>query len=279
MEGQRPAYQWRIHGRKAADTLAEIYPFLLIKRKQALVAWNHQAVRDSYETKRGVKIPAAALEKQKLCRELIQKLNKREPVDLPSWMIEPPLPVGPGWYLRQDVIWSKPNPMPESVRDRCTKAHEYLFLLSKGPRYHFDADAIREPHASLEATQARTNQHNKGDKYEARPDLGGGDGRSRLDFFNEAGRNKRSVWTVTPEPFAGAHFATYPPALIEPCILAGCPKGGTVLDPFGGAGTTGLVADRLGRDAILIELNPEYAEIAERRLNADAPLFAEVKAA
>ena len=184
-----------------------------------------------------------------------------------------------GWILRQDIIWSKPNPMPESVRDRCTKAHEYLFLLSKGPKYFYDADAIREPNISLEATQARSNQHNKGDKYEARPDLGGGDGRSRLDFFNEAGRNKRSVWTVTPEPFPGAHFATYPPALIEPCVLAGCPKGGTVLDPFGGAGTTGLVADRLQRDAILIELNPEYAEIARKRLQGDGGMFSEVLAA
>ena len=215
-----------------------------------------------------------------------------------------------GWYLRQDIIWSKPNPMPESVRDRCTKAHEYIFMLSKGPRYHYDADAIKNPPSEALLQQVRDGyarqdtkpfqiggaQSASGTKARiiagarARVDKQRGHGR-RHDGFNDRwdamsreeqmalGSNKRSVWEVATQPFSEAHFAIYPPALIEPCILAGCPKGGTVLDPFGGAGTTGLVADRLGRDAILIELNPEYAEIAERRLNADAPLFAEVKAA
>ena len=143
--GQRASYQWRLNGRKAADTVAEIYPFLLIKRKQAVIAWNHQQVRESYETKRGVTIPRAALEKQQASRELIRRLNRREAVDVPSWMVEPPLPVGPGWYLRSDCIWAKPNPMPESVTDRPTKAHEYIFLLSKSARYFYDADAVREP--------------------------------------------------------------------------------------------------------------------------------------
>jgi DNA modification methylase len=147
-----------------------------------------------------------------------------------------------GWWLRQDIIWSKPNPMPESVTDRCTKAHEYLFLLTKSARYFYDAEAIKEPAIS-------------------------GDPRKP---------NKRSVWEVATQPFAEAHFATFPPDLIEPCIKAGCPDGGTVLDPFGGAGTTGLVADRLGRNAILIELNPEYANMAERRLRGDSPMFADV---
>jgi DNA modification methylase len=203
-----------------------------------------------------------------------------------------------GWYLRQDIIWSKPNPMPESVRDRCTKAHEYLFLLSKSPRYYYDADAIKQPAApaSFERlgqdidAQAGSNRvpgktngpmkavyggKNKHDGYGTRIHSGNEDAGNYL----EAGVNKRSVWEIATQPFSEAHFATYPPALIEPCILAGCPEGGTVLDPFGGAGTTGLVADRLNRNAILIELNPEYAAIAERRLNADAPLFAEVTAA
>jgi DNA modification methylase len=361
-----------------------------------------------------------------------------------------------GWYLRQDIIWSKPNPMPESVRDRCTKAHEQIFLLSKSPRYYFDADAISERVAEAGVVE-RTNGANKvaafGNDFglEVAPPIGarstptGGAGDARLIFktsvrlasaildvaqpqdnfsllsldaqigkqraeeiagslvsdhpiirwaapqaarfadgdipaeqflhelhrlwialpngdklkeawrfaflhiglvnrdgdgaigINDAGdvseiglfhaekhtplsvplpkktkktwaerkaagepmrygldsaaahgvggfgsdgtRNKRSVWEVATQPFSEAHFATFPPALIEPCILAGCPKGGTVLDPFGGAGTTGLVADRLGRNAILIELNPSYAEIAERRLNADGGMFAEVKAA
>jgi DNA modification methylase len=212
-----------------------------------------------------------------------------------------------GWYLRQDIIWSKPNPMPESVRDRCTKAHEYLFLLSKGPRYHFDADAIAEPvTASTVARLAQDVEAQLGsDRVPGKTNgtmkaVGRGgknafrgqgahrdnetgsanrDGRDMREIGAGETRNKRSVWEVATQPFSEAHFATYPPALIEPCILAGCPTGGTVLDPFGGAGTTGLVADRLGRNAILVELNPEYAAIAERRLNADAPLFAEVKAA
>ena len=181
-----------------------------------------------------------------------------------------------GWYLRQDIIWSKPNPMPESVTDRCTKAHEYLFLLSKSARYYYDADAITEAASRPEGAGNIT--HKGATAYAA------GDEKMRTKLgLTEIGardtRNKRSVWTVPTSPFAEAHFATFPPALIEPCILAGCPAGGTVLDPFGGAGTTGLVADRLGRNAILIELNPEYAAMAERRIKDDAGMFAEVSSA
>jgi len=204
-----------------------------------------------------------------------------------------------GWWLRQDIIWSKPNPMPESVTDRCTKAHEYLFLLSKSGRYYFDQEAILEPVG--QNTHARLSQDVMAQVGSARANGGlktngamkavgrtpktqpAGQGIKNNESFAAAcsmpvtQRNKRSVWEVTTQGFSGAHFATFPPALIEPCILAGCPKGGTVLDPFGGAGTTGLVADRLGRNAILIELNPEYAEMARRRIKADAPLFAEVQ--
>lgn len=208
-----------------------------------------------------------------------------------------------GWYLRQDIIWSKPNPMPESVRDRCTKAHEYLFLLSKSERYFWDRDAIAEPFAdsSLERLRQDVANQKGSDRVPGKTNgpmkavglnanrssykpgsashVNEGERIAKSDAglpLNEAGRNRRSVWTVNTEGFSEAHFATFPPALIEPCILAGCPAGGTVLDPFGGAGTTGLVADRLGRDAILIELNPEYAAMAERRIRGDAPLFAEV---
>jgi len=172
-----------------------------------------------------------------------------------------------GWYLRQDIIWSKPNPMPESVTDRCTKAHEYLFLLSKRERYYYDVEAIAEP----------ASEENHRDSRGLRPTP---PGQSPTNGFlngrHFVTRNKRSVWEVTTQPFAEAHFATFPPALIEPCIKAGCPLGGTVLDPFGGAGTTGLVADRLQRNAILIELNPTYAAMGERRITDDAPLFVEV---
>lgn len=183
-----------------------------------------------------------------------------------------------GWYLRCDIIWSKPNPMPESVLDRPTKSHEYIFLLSKQARYYYDAEAIREP-----ATKAGTSGHLKPGKCSCMnghptPKSDKQRGHSRRHAgFNERWdrmskeercsgmRNKRSVWEVATTPYAESHFATFPPDLIKPCILAGCPVGGTVLDPFGGSGTTGQVALELGRNAVLIELNPEYAKLAERR--------------
>ena len=171
-----------------------------------------------------------------------------------------------GWWLRSDIIWHKPNPMPESVTDRPTKAHEYIFLLTKRDRYFYDADAIAEP---ATCDRLRGPAHH--------PDTVSTNGNGGLARRDSNGvRNARTVWTVTTKPFSGAHFATFPPDLIEPCIKAGSRPGDTVLDPFGGAGTTGLVADRLSRHATLIELNPEYAEMARRRIHGDAPLFAEV---
>jgi DNA modification methylase len=175
-----------------------------------------------------------------------------------------------GWYLRQDIIWHKPNPMPESVRDRCTKAHEYVFMLSKSPRYFFNTDAISEPALRPEGAGNKTH---KGARAYAE-----GDEKMRTKVgLTEIGardtRTKRSVWSIATQPFAEAHFATMAPELADTCIKAGCPENGTVLDPFGGAGTTGLVAARLQRNAILIELNPEYAAMAERRIFNDAPLF------
>jgi DNA modification methylase len=245
-----------------------------------------------------------------------------------------------GWWLRQDIVWSKPNPMPESVTDRCTKSHEYIFLLTKSARYFYDAAAIAE--------QSDPKQHEHNQKY-ARPYdneariAGGQPGNvNNVGIHSRPGngtRNKRSVWTVSTTPYSGAHFATFPPEIPRRCILAGtsergqCPACGkpwvrvteserikesdsprysgvsmrndaedgrfrtvntttgwqsqcecdagdpvpqTVLDPFGGAGTTGMVADRLGRNAILIELNDEYATLARNRIHNDAPMFAEV---
>ena len=166
-----------------------------------------------------------------------------------------------GWYLRQDIIWHKPNPMPESVQDRCTKAHEYIFLLSKSARYHYDAKAVSEE-ASCERMRGPA----------LHPDTvstNGNSGLSRREFTGT--RNRRSVWTVTTKPYSGAHFATFPPDLIEPCILAGCPKGGTVLDPFGGSGTTAQVAMENNRRAILCELNPEYVGLINERLHGITP--------
>jgi DNA modification methylase len=225
-----------------------------------------------------------------------------------------------GWLLRSDIIWHKPNTMPESVKDRPTKAHEYIFLLSKQERYFYDADAIKEPsspdsHARYARglsdhhkyadggpggqTIARSFEHMKersvGVGNRARPSkavpnvrtagvtpksAAPGSGTKANESFHAAVcdlvdfRNKRDVWTVATAPYKGSHFATFPPALITPCILAGCPIGGTVLDPFGGSGTTGEVAEANGRNSILIELNPQYVELAKRR-TAQAGLFCE----
>ena len=193
-----------------------------------------------------------------------------------------------GWYLRQDIIWHKPNPMPESIRDRCTKAHEYVFLLSKSERYYFDAEAMREdavgkPLHDLTGPgyKAPGQAPNTGNRKALRTDIESRhrsqiQGGQSLMAEPDGKRNRRSVWTVATKPFSEAHFATMAPELAETCIKAGCPIGGTVLDPFGGAGTTGLVADQLRRDAVLIELNPAYIDIARRRITADAPLFQEV---
>lgn len=179
-----------------------------------------------------------------------------------------------GWYLRSDIIWHKPNPMPESVTDRPTKSHEYLFLLSKSERYYYDAAAIAEDALTPGSTHVHVGGN--GTKAEDRADDPLYATRPKKTWVTTEQRNKRTVWTVPTMPFKGAHFATFPPALIEPCILAGSAKGDTVLDPFGGAGTTGLVADRLGRNAVLCELNPEYAAMASARIIHDNPMFTQV---
>jgi DNA modification methylase len=177
-----------------------------------------------------------------------------------------------GWFLRADIIWHKPNPMPESVRDRPTSAHEHVFLLTKRATYFYDAEAIAETAESF------GRQHTSGEfspKTAALKESGhhGKGGDLSINYERER-RNARNVWTIATQPFSGAHFATMPPDLAERCIKAGTREGDTVLDPFGGAGTTGLVADRLNRSAILCELNPEYARLARERINGDAPLFA-----
>lgn len=200
-----------------------------------------------------------------------------------------------GWFLRRDIIWAKPNPMPESVTDRPTSAHEYLFLLSKRERYFYDAEAIKEDCESGPSDIRKM--------QEAKPRIGGKH-KELADAFSKAsgatnigrkrsvgspdGRNARSVWTIPTQPFSAArlqgwdedhdHYAVMPPRLVERCILAGSAKGDTVLDPFGGAGTTGVVADRLQRAAILIELNEKNARLARARMCGDAPLLAEVSA-
>jgi DNA modification methylase len=208
-----------------------------------------------------------------------------------------------GWYLRSDIVWAKPNGMPESVQDRPTRSHEFVFLLSKSRRYFYNSDAMRTPAPATETrlaqdvgAQTGSYRANGGAKANGpmkavgrTADKQRGHSR-RHQGFNErwdameraeqlaGGSNLRSVWWLSPAQFADAHFATMPESLAEICVTGGSPHGGTVLDPFGGAGTTGLVADRLQRDAILIELNPEYAEIARQRISSEAGMFAEVLA-
>lgn len=168
-----------------------------------------------------------------------------------------------GWWLRSDIIWAKPNPMPESVTDRPTRAHEYVFLLTKRERYFYDADAIREPTQSIE----RPN-HDGVRGILPKSQIPGQSAQNGRAGNHPMGRNARSVWTITTEPFGGAHFATMPPELARRCILAGSRRGDVVLDPFAGAGTTALVAVGNGRRAIGCELNPEYARIALDRVAA-----------
>lgn len=164
-----------------------------------------------------------------------------------------------GWWLRQDIIWAKPNSMPESVTDRCTKAHEYLFLLTKSAKYYFNAEAIKEP--TIKGAAGSTFNSGKTAEHQ----LGRSSAKERASDDAET-RNRRSVWTVATYPFPEAHFATFPPKLIEPCVLAGCPVDGLVLDPFAGSGTTGVVALRHGRNFIGIELNPDYIAMANNRI-------------
>ena len=188
-------------------------------------------------------------------------LKPKDLVGIP-WMVAFALRAD-GWYLRQDIIWHKPNCIPESVKDRCTKAHEYIFLLSKSQHYYYDHEAISEPYTSKAEKPRNKAKERYNDSYK-----GGRWSEGVRDYYAAGKRNKRSVWTVPTQPFPEAHFAVYPPALITPCILAGCPVGGTVLDPFAGSGTTLLVATQHHRKSIGIELNPEYIEIAKRRLNS-----------
>lgn len=171
-----------------------------------------------------------------------------------------------GWYLRQDIIWAKPNPMPESVTDRCTKSHEYLFLLTKSHRYFYDSDAVIEPYANGGEWLGRkpNAERVKGGGNNDRGDKG-----ARATTGNATGRNRRSVWTIASQPYAGAHFAVMPPKLVEPCILAGSRPGDLILDPFNGAATVGVVAVGHGRHYLGIELNPDYRDLSATRL-ADA---------
>ena len=245
----------------------------------------------------GAKVLHAVGAGDKAARTAPNGLKPKDLVGIP-WMVAFALRAD-GWYLRSDIIWSKPNPMPESVTDRPTKAHEYLFLLSKSARYYYDAAAIREPYAASTLTQFDrayegeatkdydgTGAQNPSDVKRRIVDKQRGHGRRHAGFNDRwdamekhgqitGGANKRSVWTVSTQPYRGAHFATFPEKLIEPCILAGSRPGDLVLDPFAGSGTTGAVSLRHGRSFVGCELNPAYIDLARTRIGNVAPMFAQ----
>ena len=279
-EGRRqPLYRWHVRSQQCRDLTREIYPYLIGKQHQArLIIGCPTTGKDA----------AAAHEALKLLHRGSEVIvDFRIPESL----------YDPGWFLRSDIVWAKPNPMPESVTDRPTSAHEHIFLLTKSRKYFYDADAIRtEPTEESVARLDRADLREKPGWMEAfqgnpparlRRDKQRGHGR-RHDGFNDRwdampkdeqqamGANARNVWTIATKPFSEAHFATFPPEIPERCIKAGSRAGDTILDPFLGSGTTLLVADRLGRDGIGIELNPTYAAMARRRIEADCPMFAEV---
>jgi len=187
----------------------------------------------------------------------LEGLKEKDLIGIP-WLLAFALRAG-GWYLRQDIIWAKPNPMPESVEDRCTKSHEYLFLLTKSKNYYFDYKAIREKGVCPAGTKGGKGSTERfgAEKVNSRP--------PEYKIYDGM-RNKRDIWNVQCRPFRGAHFAVMPEALVEPCILSGCPEGGVCLDPFMGAGTVGAVAKRLKRNYLGFELNPDYVKIAEDRI-------------
>jgi len=210
--------------------------------------------------KRGYDVPEATPSKE-------IGLKPKDLVGIP-WMVAFALR-DDGWWLRQDIIWSKKNPMPESVTDRCTKAHEYIFLLTKSAKYYYDADAIKEKATQI---QDYSKTHKAGNKRNPTEKVSGFRPRESEAIYYTS--NKRSVWTVTTKPFREAHFAVFPEKLIKPCILAGCPKDGIVLDPFIGSGTTAIMARKIERNYMGIELNPDYIKIAEKRMQNELGLFA-----
>lgn len=266
------------------DKLVDVFREVRRVLRQDGTLWVN--IGDSYATRSGAQPPTNT---RNLCghteKHLPSGYKYKDMIGVP-WLLAFALRAD-GWYLRQDIIWSKTNCMPESVRDRCTRSHEYIFLLSKSAKYYFDAAAISEPIAgsstkrylqNIERQRGSDRQPGKtnGTMKAALPRFGGNkygeDGReetrtkSGKAYIPTLRRNKRSVWNISTAGFRGAHFAVFPEKLVEPCILAGCPEGGTVLDPFTGSGTTGVVAKQLGRNFLGVEINPDYWKMATDRI-------------
>ena len=252
-------YRWDVERLEKKELfIREIYPYIVEKRKQCIVGYTFLQLQKGMPNKKY----GYTKDQQHMREELVDimhKLNSGEDVDLPEYCQEPKSLYEQMFYLRQDIIWSKDNPLPESVTDRCTKSHEYIFLLSKSSKYYFDNEAIKEPATSTD-TSIRDRDHTKLNNTPGRTHMGG------LVKNDYTMRNKRDVWRVSVSPYKGAHFATYPEKLIEPCVLAGSNEGDTVLDVFNGSGTTGAVAIKHGRNYIGIDLNSDYLKLAENRL-------------
>lgn len=247
-----PLHRWNVRSNECRWIIEEIYPYLVGKKHEARLLLNCPSSGDVADK----------------CHEGLKLLHNGKEVDID--FKEPKSLYEQGWWLRQDLIWHKLNPMPESVTDRCTKAHEYIFLLSKSKQYYFDNDAIRGPIKLTEGDTVRFRERKTSSPFGNRDE----DTQQREVKYDEIkGANKRSVWTVNTKPYSGAHFATFPEELITDCIKAGCPENGIVLDPFGGAGTTAVVARKLNRNYLLCELNPDYIKIAENRLIQELGLF------
>ncbi len=241
-------YRWNLRTTEARDFVRELYPYLVAKQHQARLLYG---------------CPSSG-ERAEAAHAALIGLHRGSSTDVD--LATPPSMTEPGFYLRSDIIWSKLNPMPESVTDRPTKSHEYMFLLSKSERYFYDADAIRE--AAVCTPRPETSRNDGGALGDNIRTTGRGQGHKGGSLgFNqpELGRNKRDVWTIASQPFDGAHFATMPPDLVKPCVLAGSRTGDLVLDPFFGSGTVGMVAETLGRRWVGFELNPEYAKISAGR--------------
>jgi DNA modification methylase len=270
----RKCFRWDVERMdQKAMFLRTIYPHLVAKRKQAIIGYTFIEMQRGLVSKKKGYLPDQQ-EQRSWLMQALSLLNSGQDVDIPDWCIEPPSLFEPGYYLRQDIIWHKPNPMPESVRDRCTKAHEYIFLLSKSERYFFDSEAMREDSVDPIGSANRYKApFFVGEKHEA----GGysANGAKHTGGMKEfdGKRNRRSVWTVATRPYKGAHFATFPTALIEPCILAGSRPGDIVLDPFMGSGTTAAVSLQHGRQYLGCELNPEFGPLQQQRIDAERTLF------
>ena len=248
-------FRWNMRSNECRDVVREVYPYLVGKKHEARLLLG---------------CPSSGPDAERAHLSLINLHNGLPAlIDFP----EPKPMYEPGFYLRQDVIWSKANPMPESVTDRCTKSHEYIFLLTKSARYYYDAEAVKE-----ECSYPNEGKWGQGSAkgYVNNPDM---PARKLHEYVSGETRNRRSVWSITTKPFSGAHFATFPPEIPEICIKAGSKEGDTILDPFAGSGTTLEVAERMGRKSIGIELNPKYVtELIEPRLANVNPLFTEGKA-